>query len=1033
MKRCASCGQILAQKITTCPACGSRQVAGLTHIDDYRILSIIHEGRSSLVCRAVRNDAEKPVTIRLFTDQSGVDQTVAKRLKSELEELNKLPEAHFVQHYAIKRSSTGHWYRISEWVDADNWGSIFMSGVLNDQRRMVTLFHNIASALEILHKHDHFMPYLILEDILIPRDKTRDLSVKINYKLSRFLNARATHHGPMLQKLLKCHPDIVNQRAIDFRSGIWSLGKIFVELLTANPNATDFSSKIDGMPGLDPDLAVLIKIMLSDDPDLRPQTMSRVVSALSRILSRLPHKDLRPTLYKRKPKLLKELNWFKRMVVMLLVVIVGIVSFNLFYFHRNPGSGEAEFTEFVDRYANSIGFLMVEYWLKDENRVVYKNNVEGTAFLVDPEGYLLTNRHVACPWLEDASLFRVYQQYRLIDRPLEMGHRMFFWFEGEKAFNRLPALKDSVELSDSYYLSSAFRSDGTHDLRIAGVPRTSDKTGEMVRSPFKHDFAVLKIEDIPEGLTPLPLETTHAAADIQRLSPVIILGFPLGNRTQDDHVNASVTRGHVRRTSKEIIQVDSSIYKGNSGGPALNKDGRVIGIASGVVTDQTTGIVPFHTPLSDFGLVLPIASPARFVDNLKAGHPKWNGILDFTLDAKLQQITDLAMDHKYEAAADLSESLLETSIEPALLFTSGIFLFCSNRFEDSRRRFQQLISVEGKNITASLMLYIMDWLTGEEQGLSQTGPLFQMNWQDRDEFSGYLATVLKNETPMDPEFRDFENLSERAWRTFIQGLLEEKDNQMHQAMDRFRESVLWAGANDYLYFIAFARLNALQDKAAPFSGEGDTFDQQIRSFRQKAAENRERRQAEHTRITFLINLFESPETDYDKKVETYTELMDLMPDNQTIVGRLAFFHAMHSNWKLSLEFIDRYFSTQVRETPLSLSLGLLKGEIYNFLEDPQRARDLLTSFQKSTRDPWYGIISKHLMLKTPEADLVKIAGKNPQKLITLQTALGLWAEGNKDRERAAHHYREALSTYLEGWNEYDLALSRIMRIRQNQE
>ncbi len=75
MKRCESCGQIVAQSISTCPACGSQLVAGMTSIDDYRIQRIIHEGRSSLVCRAIKEGHKKPVTIRLFTDQSGVDES----------------------------------------------------------------------------------------------------------------------------------------------------------------------------------------------------------------------------------------------------------------------------------------------------------------------------------------------------------------------------------------------------------------------------------------------------------------------------------------------------------------------------------------------------------------------------------------------------------------------------------------------------------------------------------------------------------------------------------------------------------------------------------------------------------------------------------------------------------------------------------------------------------------------------------------------------------------------------------------------
>ncbi len=364
MKRCTSCGQIVAQRITTCPACGGQIVAGMTAIDDYEIQNIIHEGRSSLVCRAIKKGHKQPITIRLFTEQSGVTDAIAHRLEKELETLAKLPEDLFVQHYAIKKSSTGHWYRVSEWVDADNWGTVFVSGALKDQRRMVTLFYNIASALDTLHHHDHFMPYLILDDILIPKNQTKNLGVKINYKLSRFLNPRATHHGPMLKKLLKCHPDILNERAVDFRTGIWSLGKLYVELLTADHNLTQVSSKLEQLKGLDPQLAILIKVMLSDDPDLRPQSMDKVVAALARILDQLPHKSLHP--YKRKPKLIREITWFKRMIFVLLFIIVGIIGVNTYlYMDKKTTPVDAALSQFLESHTGAIGFLMVEYWLKE--------------------------------------------------------------------------------------------------------------------------------------------------------------------------------------------------------------------------------------------------------------------------------------------------------------------------------------------------------------------------------------------------------------------------------------------------------------------------------------------------------------------------------------------------------------------------------------------------------------------------------------------------------------------------------------------
>ncbi|MCP3941146.1 MAG: trypsin-like serine protease [Desulfobacteraceae bacterium] len=1029
MKRCTFCEQIVAQSITTCPACGSHIVAGIKFINDYRILNIIHEDRSSLVCKAIKKDGAKPVTIRLFTEQSGINDTIAKRLETELKELAKLPTELFVQHFAVKKTNNGLWYRVSEWVDADNWGAVFVSGILKDQRRMVTLFHNIAAALEKLHDHDHFMPYLILEDILIPKNQTRNLGVKINYKLSRFLNARATHHGPMLKKLLSVHPDIINEQAIDFRTDIWSLGKIFVELLTGDHNLMDVSSKMNQLKGLDPELGILIKVMLSDEPDLRPQTMAQLTSALSRILNRMPHRSIFPSTYKQKPKLLKELNWFRRIVVLLLVLIVTIIAANNFsWLHRdsNQNRNEIVFSDFIESYANSIGFIMVEYWLMDSTQLIYKNRVEGTAFLVDDQGYILTNRHVACPWLEDPTLFQIYNQYKLVDKKLDFNHRIFLWFEGKKAFKRLPGLQNSHELADSYYLSSAFQSDGKNNLRIVGVPRASSKTGEIINSPFKHDFAVLKIDTIPENLIPLPLEADLDATDIPRLSPIIILGFPLGNRTQDDYISASITRGRVRRSTKEIIQVNSSIYKGNSGGPAVNARGHVIGIASGVVTDQPTRYVPANTPLSDFGLVLPISRPAQFIEDLKAGQPKWDGKLDFTLDIKLKKIIDLSLEHKYAQAAALTDVMLKTSKDPILFFTSAILHFCSNNLDKSRRLFTQLISIDTKNTTARLMLHIIDWSLNQDQSRALTKDLFTMDWRHSDEFSGYLAMVLNKELTMDPGFIDFENNTEKAWRLFIQGLIMEKGRKTDMAIKYYKQTILTAGGNDYLYLLAFAKL----DELLSLVENKKTHQAQITAFLQKANENREKAKERYTTASALIDQFESPETSHEEKIKTYQALLKLIPDNRTIIGRVAFFHAMNSEWEKALTFINHFFSKPSRETGLSLSLGLLKGGILNITAPPELAKAHLMDFQSRTQAPWYKIISKHLARKKTNNNLGKLAGHNPEKLITLHTALGLWAEGVKDKKIAAHHYREALSTYLDGWNEYDLALSRIIRLRK---
>ena len=1033
MKRCKSCNLIISQKISTCPACGSDILDGIRYIDDYKIQAIIHEGHSSLVCKAIKEQSKKPVCISLFTKNSGVDEHVAMRLEKELTELSKLPSEYFVHHYAIKKSREGLWYRLSEWVDADDWGSIFMSGLLNDQRRMVTLFHSIASVLDLLHKNDHFMPYLLLDDILIPKAKIKDLNIKINYKLSRFLSAKTTNHGPMLQKLLDYHPDIINERAIDYKSGIWSLGKIFVELLSADHNLTNPSSKLEELTDLDPELTILIKIMLSDNPDLRPQTMGKIVSTLSQILDQLPSSEQQPLIYNKKKRLVNELQWFKKTVIILILIIVGIVTFSglsWFYINFDKNDQKVTLSNFVESYASSVAFIMVEYWLSETDQIIYRNRIEGTAFLVDSSGYLLTNRHVACPWLDDPALFQAFGHYAMLKKSVKFDYKMYLWFEGDKAFNRLPVLSKSSELSDSYYLASAYSTGGEGNLRIAGIPRSSLKTSEMIKSPFKNDFAVLKIDTLPPRLKPLPFETATVSIDIQRLSPVAIIGFPLGHRGQDDHVNTSITKGYVRRTSREIIQVDSSIYKGNSGGPAINANGRVIGIATGVLTDQISASFNLNTPLSDFGLILPISGPAQFIESIKSGQPQWDGMLDFSIESKLEQITNLAIENKFKDAANLAETMLKTSKAPILLFAAGMLNFCTGDFNNSKHFFKKLSLLEKENTTSRLMLYIMDWIKISESPNALTKNLFTMTWQEEDEFLGYLAKVLKDKKRISLEFIDYENQAEKSWRFFIEGLISEQKNELKTAKKMFKQSILTAGANDWVYYLSFSRLIRIQTRLSAHLKNTRAQQKDNEIFRKKAVEHRKQAAELRNTMAALIIQSESNELNHEEKILAYSKLLDLAPENRTISGRIAFFHATHSEWQKATDFVDLYFKHPSRETSLSLSLGLLKGGILKIDGKQQESLNHLKKFSKTISAPWYQLIITHLISKTDEDILIKLAEKKPEKLITLHTALGLWAEGNQNNKKASHHYREALSSYLDDWNEYDLALGRIIGFRQ---
>ncbi len=412
---------------------------------------MLHEGYSSVFCHAVNEDTQEDVAIRIFTPQSGVDAKIASRLKQELEILKELPEDYFVCHLEIRQSDTGLWYRVSEWIDTTNPGQLLASDYFNDYRTSFRLFYRLASILEGLHQIGHFIPHLILNDIIMFEGGEKDLAVKIDYKVSRFLDPRLDRPGPMLKNLLLTHPDIINDRPLNVRSDIWSLGKIFVELLSG-----DLSGEINYVKTID-QLAIpakarmLLKIMLVDDPDLRPESMAQVAMSLAQITE----KEIVATQKKDPERDIRGLKQWIRFAAILLIILIVLGISGWFYFAYFNEEEKVTLSGYANRYAGSVAFVVVDYQLIVEQQVVYRNRTEGTAFLIDNQGHLLTNRHVACPWLDDDGLFQTVARLKYFGSSPHLEYRLFLWFEGQQAFKRLPESTRSVEVEDVYNIKLA--------------------------------------------------------------------------------------------------------------------------------------------------------------------------------------------------------------------------------------------------------------------------------------------------------------------------------------------------------------------------------------------------------------------------------------------------------------------------------------------------------------------------------------------------------------------------------------------------
>jgi len=187
----------------------------------------------------------------------------------------------------------------------------------------------------------------------------------------------------------------------------------------------------------------------------------------------------------------------------------------------------------------------------------------GTAFVVTPDGHLLSNRHVALPWEYDAPVTV------FVARGFVPVMRRFIGY--------LPGDVESFEV-------------------------------ELIRASEVRDVALLKYEPMGDEVPPLELATTPARVGDE----VIVLGYPTGMhallaRTDPDvarellgegppdffdlasrlaaggHIAPLATVGVIGQVTPGSVVYDAETTHGGSGGPVLNLDGKVLAVNAAVL------------------------------------------------------------------------------------------------------------------------------------------------------------------------------------------------------------------------------------------------------------------------------------------------------------------------------------------------------------------------------------------------------------------------------------------------------------------
>ncbi|PYQ30542.1 MAG: hypothetical protein DMF56_06955 [Acidobacteria bacterium] len=209
----------------------------------------------------------------------------------------------------------------------------------------------------------------------------------------------------------------------------------------------------------------------------------------------------------------------------------------------------------------------------------------GSGFLIHPDGFILTSGHVVAPTREREPLEQELRHNGAIVALVKHfpNAELRALYRGEELGRSIDALANAGQLENVQVVNRVELSNG--ETLPFTIQRFSPELGLGGA-----DLAVLKIER--KNLPSLALGDSEAARVGESIWSV---GYPAvasssdevigGWLSRESDLEATINPGLISAIKRNVantpvFQSNVAIYEGNSGGPAVNKDGEVIGIST---------------------------------------------------------------------------------------------------------------------------------------------------------------------------------------------------------------------------------------------------------------------------------------------------------------------------------------------------------------------------------------------------------------------------------------------------------------------
>ena len=196
----------------------------------------------------------------------------------------------------------------------------------------------------------------------------------------------------------------------------------------------------------------------------------------------------------------------------------------------------------------------------------------GTGFFITPDGYVATNAHVVADVEEgdDAA------KKKLLDLLYKDLDRKFGSELAKLSQDQIQRIVDSIRIVELRKLAYIVLPNGDHldyEVKEYGAPGTG------------RDCAIIKVNTQNAPTLPIGDSTRSQVED-----HIVVIGYPGVADMQElldekSQLEPSITDGAISAlkkasTGEQILQISAPITHGNSGGPAIDQHGKVVGLAT---------------------------------------------------------------------------------------------------------------------------------------------------------------------------------------------------------------------------------------------------------------------------------------------------------------------------------------------------------------------------------------------------------------------------------------------------------------------